>query len=89
MSLVATAELTQSFAGGSLYGLEAAHGVASELLMQRGTARWGQIGVVSGAIIYDFGPRDNLVYPDKELGRRAFRAAETGSCPVGPRGARV
>jgi L-aminopeptidase/D-esterase-like protein len=75
------------FAGGSLYGLEAVHGVASELLARRGTARWGQIAVVSGAIIYDFGPRETLVYPDKELGRRALLAAESGSCPVGQRGA--
>jgi L-aminopeptidase/D-esterase-like protein len=75
------------FAGGSLYGLEAVHGVASELLAQRSTARWGQIAVVSGAIIYDFGPRETLVYPDKELGRRALLAAESGLCPVGQRGA--
>jgi L-aminopeptidase/D-esterase-like protein len=43
--------------------------------------------VVSSAIIYDFRPRDNVVYPDKELGRRAFLGASHGSCPVGQRGA--
>lgn len=75
------------FAGGSLYGLEAATGVAAELLARRGVARWGQIAVVSGAIIYDFGPRETLIYPDKELGRRALLAAAAGSCPVGRRGA--
>jgi 6-aminohexanoate-oligomer endohydrolase len=75
------------FAGGSLYGLEATFGVASELLARRGTALWGQIAVVSGAIIYDFRPRDNVIYPDKELGRSALLASGHGACPVGPRGA--
>ncbi|MGH2549429.1 MAG: P1 family peptidase, partial [Thermomicrobiales bacterium] len=76
-----------SFAGGSLYGLEAAMGVASTLLEQRGSVNWTSIDLVSGAIIWDFGVRDTIVYPDKELGRQALLAAETGSCPVGARGA--
>ncbi|HZH27396.1 MAG TPA: P1 family peptidase [Azospirillaceae bacterium] len=75
------------FAGGSLYGLEAVHGVAGELLARRGSAKWGQIAVVCGAIIYDFGPRETIVYPDKALGRRALTAATSGVCPVGRRGA--
>ena len=75
------------FSGGSLYGLEASYGVSSELLARRGTAAWGQIALVCGAIIYDFRPRDNIVYPDKELGRQALLAAGEGACPVGPRGA--
>jgi L-aminopeptidase/D-esterase-like protein len=75
------------FAGGSLYGLEAATGVAAELLRQRGSVNWTTIDLVSGAIIWDWTGRDNLVYPDKELGRRALLAAATGSCPVGARGA--
>ena len=75
------------FAGGSLYGLEASFGVAAELLARRNTAAWGRIAVVSGAIIYDFRPRDTLVYPDRELGRSALLAARSGRCPVGRRGA--
>lgn len=75
------------FAGGSLYGLEAVFGVAGELLQRRGEARWGKIAIVSGAIIFDFGPRETLVHPDKELGRRALLCARSGSCPVGRRGA--
>lgn len=75
-------------AGGSFYGLEAATGVAAELLAQRGySPHWGNIALVSGAIIYDFGPRDNAVYPDKALGRAALRAARPGVFPLGPRGA--
>jgi hypothetical protein len=66
-------------AGGSLYGLEATSGVAAELLKQRGYATgWTEIPLVTGAIIFDYGPRDNAVYPDKELGRAAVRAARPG-----------
>ena len=76
------------FAGGSLYGLEAASGVAAELLRRRDYSRdWTAIAGVSGAIIYDFGPRENAVYPDKELGRAALAAARPGLFLLGPRGA--
>lgn len=75
-------------AGGSLYGLEAATGVAAELFARREFATgWTDIPIVAGAIIFDFGPRDTAVYPDKELGRAALRAARSGSFPLGPRGA--
>ena len=75
-------------AGGSLYGLEAAAGVAAELLAQTGySTRWQDIKLVSCAIIFDFGPRDNAIYPDKALGRAAVRAARAGRFPLGPRGA--
>src|SRR5207249_6024386 len=76
------------FAGGSLYGLEAATGVAAELFAQRGyDTGWMSIAAVAGAIIFDWGPRDNAVYPDKELGRAALRAAREGRFPLGQRGA--
>ena len=75
-------------AGGSLYGLEAAAGVAAELFAARGYATgWTEICPVSGAIIFDYGRRDNAVYPDKALGRAAFRAAREGVFPLGARGA--
>ena len=75
-------------AGGSLYGLEAAAGVASELLARREyRTGWLDIPIVSGAIVFDYGPRDNAVYPDKELGRAALRAARAGEFPLGARGA--
>lgn len=75
------------FAGGSLYGLESATGVAAEILDQRSDASWGNIACVSGAIIYDFGIRETLCYPDKTLGRAALRAARHGHFPLGLRGA--
>ena len=77
-----------SLAGGSLYGLEAASGVAAELLAERDYATgWTEIPLVTGAIIFDFGPRANAIYPDKELGRAAFRARRPGSLALGARGA--
>jgi L-aminopeptidase/D-esterase-like protein len=75
-------------AGGSLYGLEAAAGVAAELFERRGySTEWTEIALVSGAIIFDYGPRENAVYPDKELGRAALGAARSGVFPLGGRGA--
>jgi L-aminopeptidase/D-esterase-like protein len=75
------------FAGGSLYGHESATGVAAEMLHDRSDASWGNIACVSGAIIYDFGVRDSLCYPDKTLGKAAYRAAVSGRFPLGRRGA--
>ena len=75
-------------AGGSLYGLEATCGVATELMAARGyTVGWTDIELALGAIIYDFGPRENSIYPDRELGRAALRAAREGGFPLGARGA--
>lgn len=71
------------FAGGSLYGLEAATGVSAEIFAQ---SRYSGIYDVRGAIIYDFF-RDNWIYPDKALGRAALRAAKPGIFPLGARGA--
>ena len=76
------------FAGGSVYGLEAASGVAAELFAGRDYAiGWDRLALVSGAIVYDFLPRTTAVYPDKSLGRAAVRAARPGRFPLGPRGA--
>ena len=66
-------------AGGSAYGLEAVTGVASELFAMR-----NYLGVynVRGAVIYDFF-RNNMIYPDKELGKAAIKSAQTGIFPLG------
>ena len=75
-------------AGGSFYGLEASTGVAAELLARRNhDTSFNNIALVSGAIIYDFRGRTNAIYPDKELGRAALKAAEPGRFPLGRRGA--
>jgi L-aminopeptidase/D-esterase-like protein len=75
------------FSGGSLLGLEASAGVAAELYAMRGhMPGWEQIPVVQGGIIFDMGG-PNTVYPDRELGRTALRAARPGLIPLGPHGA--
>ncbi|MEJ7761602.1 MAG: P1 family peptidase [Thermomicrobiales bacterium] len=77
-------------AGGSLHGLESVAGVTAELLARRDYATgWDELGLASGAIIYDYRPRDNAIYPDKALGRAALRAAAPGSFPLGRRGAGI
>jgi L-aminopeptidase/D-esterase-like protein len=76
------------FAGGSLYGLEASTGVAAELFAKRGySTQWMDIALVQGAIIFDYGRRENAIYPDKELGRAAVRTLRPGRFPLGPHGA--
>lgn len=67
------------FAGGSTYGLEAVTGVAAEIFAMR---KYLGIYSVRGAVIYDFF-RNNMIYPDKELGRSAMRSVKTGVFPLG------
>ena len=43
--------------------------------------------LVNGAIIWDYGARENRIYPDKELGRAAARSAVPGTVAIGRRGA--
>ncbi|MDX1614894.1 MAG: P1 family peptidase [Candidatus Promineifilaceae bacterium] len=71
------------FAGGSLRGLEAAHGVRAELVAQHGPDR----DLVSGAVVNDGYKRANGRYPDKALGQLAYRRAEPNRFPLGARGA--
>ena len=76
------------FAGGASYGLEAAAGVMAELLEREPEAtHWERVPTVAGAVVYDFRHRPNAIYPDKELGRAALRAARPGRFPPGARGA--
>lgn len=78
-------------AGGSLYGLEAASGVAAALLAERDhSTSFDRIAAVCGAIVFDFGGRDNAIYPDKALGAAAYHGAPSGNrqrFPLGARGA--
>ena len=79
-----------SLAGGSLLGLEAASGVAAGLLARNDyNASWDSIPLVSGGIIFDFGVRNNSIYPDKRLGRAALENAMPNRFPMGARGAGI
>jgi L-aminopeptidase/D-esterase-like protein len=80
-----------SLAGGSVYGLEAAAGVATELFAQGG---YHDLVAVAGAVIYDVsvveepdGFRSKGIYPDKALGQEAVRALKPGHFPLGNQGA--
>lgn len=82
------------FAGGSVYGLEAASGITAALFEQRASALQTKdaisskhMALVSGAILSDYSPRDNVIYPDQKLGRAALQAACPGIFPLGARGA--
>jgi L-aminopeptidase/D-esterase-like protein len=76
------------FAGGSIYGLEAATGAAAELFARRRySTQWNEIQLVGAGIIFDYGRRANAIYPDKELGRAAVRATRADRFPMGPHGA--
>ncbi|MEO0510415.1 MAG: P1 family peptidase [Verrucomicrobiota bacterium] len=75
------------FAGGSLMGIEASAGVAKGLFNRRKSGSWYDVPVVRGAIVYDFLPRNNLVYPDVHLGKAAFEAAKPNTFYIGRHGA--
>jgi L-aminopeptidase/D-esterase-like protein len=72
-------------AGGSMFGLEAAAGVASEL-NHRNDFDLQKFALVTGAIIWDFA-RPNRIYPDLALGQTAVSAAQPGVFLLGARGA--
>lgn len=78
------------FAGGSVHGLGAAAGV-TDALLEAGVAdtRFSNLSQVSGAVIYDFGMRDNAVVPDAALGRAAWQARKSGVIDVGRVGAGI
>lgn len=78
------------FAGGSVHGLGAAAGV-TDALLKDGSANthFADLALVSGAVIYDFGVRDNAVVPDAALGRAAWHARRTGAIDVGAVGAGI
>lgn len=78
-----------TFAGGSSYGLAVATGVAQAIkATQADPNQLASIATVTGAIIFDVGPRRySTVVPDEILGRAAFGAAAPGRFPLGAHGA--
>ncbi len=70
--------------GGSTMGLEAADGVAREIVKLRGgKITFDTVPVVPAAIVWDFSGRDNSIYPDRELGEKAFKARKKNEVPYG------
>lgn len=77
-------------AGGSVHGLAAAAGVTDVTMERRGRRTgFADLALVSGAVVYDLGCRDNAITPDAALGRAAVELARTGYVPVGRVGAGV
>lgn len=78
------------FAGGSVHGLGAVAGV-TDALLEDGIAdtRFTNLAHVSGAVIYDFGMRDNAVVPDAALGRAAWQARQNSTIDIGRVGAGI
>jgi 6-aminohexanoate-oligomer endohydrolase len=66
--------LTQGvcIAGGSIMGLECVTGVNAEIWKQNNYER-RKFGIVSSSNIFSSNLKKNSIYPDKELGRFAFR----------------
>lgn len=76
-------------AGGSSFGLEAASGVMSKILVERkGSTNFNDIPCVPSAIVYDFRNRiDKTLYPNRELGELAYDRLEQNSVRIGKSGA--
>jgi 6-aminohexanoate-oligomer endohydrolase len=78
------------FAGGSNLGLEAAAGVANEIFHERNySSDWNQIPLVTSAVIYDWAGRNGRLYPDKDLGAKAYKSALRGKFLLGAHGAGI
>ena len=77
------------FSGGSAYGEEPITAVATGLKDEGiRSGDWGNVAIVPGAIIYDFGGRRlNQIYPDKRLAQAALHAMRPGVFPLGAQGA--
>jgi L-aminopeptidase/D-esterase-like protein len=74
--------------GGSSFGLESISGVMAGILKDRkNKTGFDDIPSVPGAICYDFVGRKNALYPDKELGLKAYQTLKTNEVVVGPAGA--
>ncbi|MEZ4506468.1 MAG: hypothetical protein R2848_11670 [Thermomicrobiales bacterium] len=73
--------------GGSVYGIEAVAGVNQAILESRGgNVQWDALASAAGAVIYDFGGRDNYIHPDAEPGYAAWHAASV-RVSIGAQGA--
>jgi len=62
-----------NIAGGSLLGLESTTGLTAESLK---SSKYKNFMGLNGAIIYSGNLGDNMIYPDKELGRFAFNQSD-------------
>jgi len=80
-----------AFTGGGILGLEAVAGAVSSLFVDqtKNEVQFRRMPLISGAVIFDYTPRQNMIYPDKALGQKAFAALSTGQFVQGRQGAGV
>lgn len=78
-----------AFAGGGILGLEAVSGIVSALFARQQTVEFKKMPLISGAVIFDYRPRKNKIYPDKALGEVALKNVKPGIFYQGRHGAGV
>ncbi len=78
-----------AFAGGGILGMESFAGAVSSLFAKENKTAFSKMPLISGAVIFDFTPRKNTIYPDKALGQKAFSQLKTGEFQQGKHGAGI
>ncbi len=78
-----------ALSGGGILGMEAIAGVVSSLFAKENKTTFSKMPLISGAVIFDFTPRTNAIYPDKALGEKAFANLKAGVFKQGKSGAGV
>lgn len=72
--------------GGGILGLEAVSGVISSIFEQRKQNNFNQMPLITGGVIFDYTPRKNFVYPDHQLGKKAYQQRKTNQFLLGRHG---
>lgn len=78
-----------AFTGGGILGMEAMTGAISSLFAKENKTNFSKMPLITGAVIFDFTPRQNAIYPDKVLGQKAFASLQTGQFLQGKHGAGI
>jgi len=74
------------FSGGGILGMEAMAGIVSGLFAQHNQTSFTKMPLISGAVIFDYTPRKNAIYPDKTLGQKALANLKAGQFTQGKSG---
>ena len=75
-----------AFTGGGILGMEAITGVIAALFEKENQSNFNKMPLITGAVIYDFTPRKNKIYPDHALGKKALMNLTTGEFKLGRHG---
>lgn len=72
--------------GGGILGLEAVSGVISSIFEQRKQNDFNQMPLITGGVIFDYTPRKNFIYPDHQLGKKAYQQRKVNQFKSGRHG---